>query len=95
MFSATAWAETARSQVHWGYEGKSGPQYWGELDAQFQFCAAGKNQSPVDLTNFVEAELKPIKFAYKGGSQEILNNGAHGSGELRCRKFDYNGEQGI
>ncbi len=72
---AVAWTGMAGGQVHWGYEGKSGPQYWGDLEPKFRLCSAGKNQSPIDLANFVEADLKPIRFAYKAGSQEILNNG--------------------
>src|SRR5688572_32089862 len=60
---------------HWGYEGEAGPQNWGKLDAKFAMCASGKNQSPIDLSGFVEADLKPLKLDYKAGSAEILNNG--------------------
>lgn len=62
-------------EAHWGYSGEAGPRNWGKLDAKYAACASGKNQSPIDLTNFVEADLKPIAFAYKAGTKEILNNG--------------------
>jgi carbonic anhydrase len=65
---------SARAQ-HWGYEKEVGPQNWGKLDAKFALCANGKNQSPVDLKDFVEADLKPLKLDYKAGATEILNNG--------------------
>jgi carbonic anhydrase len=60
---------------HWGYEKESGPQNWGKLDPKFALCASGKNQSPIDLKDFVEANLKPLKLDYKAGAAEILNNG--------------------
>lgn len=36
---------------------------------------AGKNQSPVDMKNFIEAELPAIVFSYQAGGNEIVNNG--------------------
>ncbi|MGH7795054.1 MAG: carbonic anhydrase [Candidatus Binatia bacterium] len=60
---------------HWSYEGEAGPQNWAKLDAKFAVCASGKNQSPIDLKGFVQADLKPLKLDYKAGSAEILNNG--------------------
>ncbi|MFT6987642.1 MAG: carbonic anhydrase, partial [Psychromonas sp.] len=33
------------------------------------------NQSPVNLTGFIEADLAPIAFNYQVGGSEILNNG--------------------
>jgi carbonic anhydrase len=60
---------------HWGYEGEASPQNWGKLDAKFAASASGKNQSPIDLQDFVEADLKPLKLDYKAGIADILNNG--------------------
>lgn len=60
----------------WDYtDGPHGPAHWGELDEQFKLCGVGKNQSPVNLTGFIEAELSPIDLHYKAGPGEILNNG--------------------
>jgi carbonic anhydrase len=64
---------TALAQ-HWGYDGEAGPQNWGK-DAKYAVCASGKNQSPIDLKGFVEADLKPLKLDYKAGIADILNNG--------------------
>jgi carbonic anhydrase len=64
----------ARAQ-HWGYSGEAGPENWAKADAKYAMCATGRNQSPIDLAGFIEADLKPLKFSYKPGASEILNNG--------------------
>jgi carbonic anhydrase len=60
---------------HWGYAGEVGPANWGKIDPKFAMCALGRNQSPIDLAHLVEAELKPLKLAYKAGASSIVNNG--------------------
>jgi carbonic anhydrase len=62
------------SGTHWGYSGAEGPEHWAKLSPEFSACS-GKNQSPIDLSGFVEAYLDPIRFAYQAGGAEILNNG--------------------
>ncbi len=58
----------------WGYSGDKGPENWAKLSPD-NFACSGKNQSPINLSNFIESDLPPIKFNYKGGKHEILNNG--------------------
>jgi carbonic anhydrase len=65
---------SADGAPHWEYSGKAGPENWAKLSPEYGACA-GKNQSPINLTGFIQAELKPIVFNYQGGSAEILNNG--------------------
>jgi carbonic anhydrase len=60
---------------HWGYNGEAAPQNWGKIDAKYAMCASGKNQSPIDLKGFVEADLKALKLDYSAGIVDILNNG--------------------
>jgi carbonic anhydrase len=60
---------------HWGYIGNSGPEHWGELDQKFAVCSSGKNQSPINLKNFIEADLPPIDFNYNTPATSIVNNG--------------------
>lgn len=61
--------------AHWGYSGHGGPEHWGDLDEAYIMCKLGNNQSPIDLTGFIEADLAPLKLNYKSNSTEILNNG--------------------
>lgn len=48
-------------EVHWGYAGKGGPEHWGNLSAEFATCDAGKQQSPIDLTNAVPIDEAGIE----------------------------------
>ncbi len=70
---ATAIASfAAGTHYTWGYSGSVGPENWGK---HYVTCGTGRNQSPIDLANFTEAELEPIEFSYKPGTNVILNNG--------------------
>jgi len=60
---------------HWSYEGEGSPEHWSELDKRFFMCKEGTNQSPINLSNFTQAELPPIEFNYHLVSTEILDNG--------------------
>ena len=71
-FTSTAFAST---ETHWSYTGHEGPEYWGSLKPAYSVCASGKNQSPINLTGFIEADLTPIEFNYLAGGHEVVNNG--------------------
>lgn len=58
----------------WDYTGAKGPENWAKLSPEYGACA-GSNQSPINLSGFIDAKLEPIAFDYKAGSSEILNNG--------------------
>ena len=64
----------ASGGAQWGYTGDKGPDNWIELSPEYSACA-GSNQSPINITDLVEAELEPVEFKYNAGSSEILNNG--------------------
>lgn len=64
----------ADNAPHWTYAGAVGAANWANLSPDFSACA-GKNQSPINLTGFIEADLTTISFSYQPGGQEILNNG--------------------
>jgi carbonic anhydrase len=64
----------SEDKSHWGYSGHEGPDHWASLSAD-NFSCSGKNQSPINLSGFIESELTPIAFDYSNGGYEILNNG--------------------
>ena len=72
MLASTA--VSASAQSHWGYSGNEGPENWAKLSSDNYACS-GNNQSPVNLTGFIESELTPISFNYTEGGNDILNNG--------------------
>ncbi len=65
----------AGEKPHWGYAGQQGPAHWGELDPAFNVCAIGRNQSPIDLQGFVDADLPPVKFNYRTRVSDLFNDG--------------------
>jgi carbonic anhydrase len=67
--------QPSNQSTHWGYTGKEGSQYWGSLSPEYSTCSSGANQSPVNLSNFVEATLSPLKMSYDLNAYEVINNG--------------------
>ena len=64
----------ASEHAHWGYSGEGAPENWASLSGD-NFSCTGKNQSPINLTGFIESELAPLVFNYQAGGNEIVNNG--------------------
>jgi len=73
--AAPATAPHAEHHAHWAYDGNEGPDHWGDMETKFSTCSSGKSQSPVNLTEFIKADLKPLVFSYKAGGDTVLNNG--------------------
>jgi carbonic anhydrase len=61
--------------AHWGYTGDGGPEHWAELSPDYSACGKGKNQTPIDIRDAVDAKLEPIKFNYATDVVDVLNNG--------------------
>ena len=59
----------------WSYEGSKGPEHWGDLKSEYAACKDGKSQSPIDITDAVKADLKPIELNYSDSTLKVLNNG--------------------
>jgi carbonic anhydrase len=65
----------AGDSPHWTYEGEHGPDHWGDLSPGFIQCKVGVNQSPIDITNTIEADLPPLTLDYTGKTIDLVNNG--------------------
>ncbi|MEM7244639.1 MAG: carbonic anhydrase family protein [Acidobacteriota bacterium] len=62
----------------WGYEGAAGPQNWGSLSHDYERCSWGTQQSPIDIKTRAAGRsswVGPVRFAYRDGALEVLNNG--------------------
>jgi len=60
---------------HWSYSGKTGPEYWSEINTAYSLCNNGREQSPVDFGKAELIKLEPIKFDYKNSPLNLINNG--------------------
>jgi len=60
---------------HWGYEGAGAPDKWGQLQPDFKVCQLGVEQTPIDLTGAMKAEIGGIRHDYKSIPLRIVNNG--------------------
>ncbi|MDO9197099.1 MAG: carbonic anhydrase family protein [Rhodoferax sp.] len=64
-------------EVHWRYEGETGPQAWGKLKPDFNVCAIGKRQSPINIeeSGTLQGPAEPLQFNYQPSSGTVVNNG--------------------
>jgi carbonic anhydrase len=64
-------------EVHWSYEGENGPQAWGKLKSEFNACAIGKRQSPINIeeSNTLQGPAEPLQFNYQPSGASVVNNG--------------------
>ena len=63
------------SEGHWSYEGATGPEKWGGLDAADAACSAGGQQSPIDITAPISARQPPLRISWSKRPDTIVNNG--------------------
>lgn len=64
-------------ELHWSYEGASGPQAWGRLQPDFNVCATGKRQSPINIeeSGTLQGPAEPLQFNYQPSRGTVVNNG--------------------
>ena len=62
-------------QVHWTYDGATGPSYWGDLADEYAACKFGNSQSPINILGAINASSVDIGFHYQATPLSILNNG--------------------
>ena len=62
-------------EAHWSYEGAGGPQFWADIDPTNKACALGSDQSPINITDSIQAQLPPLKASWARRASTIQNNG--------------------
>ena len=62
---------------HWGYEGHEGPEHWQDLDPAWAVCAAGQQQSPINLTEALEAEFAPAEIDWAEETAGVVVDNGH------------------
>jgi len=75
--AASAGGGHGGGEVHWSYEGEGGPQAWGKLKPDFNACAIGKRQSPINIEDgsTLQGPAEPVQFAYSPSNASVVNNG--------------------
>lgn len=68
-------AKVGFAEPHWTYEGEEGPEHWGKLDPHNLACSRGMQQSPIDISGEIRAELPSLSVDWKPGRSVMVNNG--------------------
>jgi carbonic anhydrase len=66
-------AVLAGATPDWGYADAQAPEYWAKLNSNYQACR-GVNQSPINISQTVKADLPALQFDYVSTAQSIINN---------------------
>lgn len=61
--------------AQWKYEGELGQENWSDLDERFAMCKDGLNQSPINITTAIKAELSPLIFEENSKATTFTNDG--------------------
>ncbi|MBK6973919.1 MAG: carbonic anhydrase family protein [Sterolibacteriaceae bacterium] len=61
--------------VHWTYEGETGPDSWGTLKPEWKTCSTGERQSPIDIRDGIRVDQEPVRFYYKPSGFSVIDNG--------------------
>lgn len=61
--------------VKWSYVEAGAPQQWGSLHPDFELCGNGTEQSPINITQYLQSDLPPLKLEYKPTPLNVMNNG--------------------
>lgn len=64
----------AAEDAQWGYKGEDDPENWGKLDMHYSACAVGLQQSPLNITGAIKAEIPELVIDWKKGGH-MENNG--------------------
>ncbi len=68
-------AHKKNGHIAWTYNGMSGPNHWSELSAEYSECGVGNQQSPIDLTKAVNAQIQKLDIDWHTLPDAVTNNG--------------------
>ncbi|MDP3404719.1 MAG: carbonic anhydrase family protein [Brevundimonas sp.] len=59
----------------WSYSGPGGPEYWARLDSAWAACAAGQQESPIDISGAISADLGPLDLQWRRLPARVFDTG--------------------
>ena len=59
----------------WSYQGKTGANFWGNLDPKFEACSLGQAQSPINIESSTNSDIGSLELNYRDTPLKIANNG--------------------
>ena len=65
----------APAHIAWAYEGSGAPQFWAKLDKDYERCASGRRQSPIDIRAGFAVDLEAIQFDYQPAPFRVADSG--------------------
>ncbi len=70
-------ANPGHDEKHWAYHGETGPQAWGELKPEFNICASGQRQSPINIDepSTLQGPAEALQFNYQASTGSVVHNG--------------------
>lgn len=75
LSQGTVYAAEKQHAVHWSYTGHGNPAQWAHINPDFETCASGVTQSPINITKAEKADLPELEFQYQETTPSIVNNG--------------------
>ncbi len=67
--------EVVEETTSWSYSGSGGPENWAAISSDNARCGDGAQQSPIDITGYVEGSSPPLSFSYRREAEGITNSG--------------------
>ncbi|MFZ2315984.1 MAG: carbonic anhydrase family protein [Gammaproteobacteria bacterium] len=75
MMNAHAATIDAGVKTNWTYKGNLGPERWAQLNPAFALCAAGKEQSPIDIPQKTKKSDYQLAVNYQNAPLVVMNDG--------------------
>ncbi len=65
------------AEEHWSYMGHTGPENWGKLKPDYERCAQGLRQSPINIqsSETLLGPAEPLRFQYRTSGGSVVHNG--------------------